>query len=352
MLTPVLRTLRKALPEAEITLLTSSQGSQVAPLLPWVDHVMVYPELWRNITKFRLLDLRKDRTFIEQLREQRFSMAMIFTSLCQSPWVSAYACYLAGIPQRVGYAADVHSSALSHFLLPPADDFHQVDRNLNLLETLGIYETDNQVELSISEDIEQKANELLIENGIEPDIPYTVLAPGSSYMDFRYEPHCFAAAARILSAQTELQLVIVGGVEELEIIQPVLQRADENLYGNVHSLVGKITLPELAAVIRRASLTITNRSAAMHIAEVFNCPMVVLYPETDTNSSWNPRSPSTRVLSRPDSCSVCYESACQFGMKCLDIRPQEVAITALEMLGEQAYPSTTYHVLQEYKSEM
>jgi hypothetical protein len=39
-------------------------------------------------------------------------------------------------------------------------------------------------------------------------------------------------------------------------------------------------------------------------------------------------------------------------MKCLDIRPEEVVIAALEMLGEQTHASTTYHVLQEYSSEI
>jgi len=352
MLTPALRTLKEVLPHAEITLLTSSRGSQAAPLLPWVDDVMVYPPLWREITESSLLNLRKDMTFIEQLREQRFSAAMIFTGLAESPWPSAYACYLAGIPQRVGFANNMNSSALSHYLLPPADDFHQVDRNLNLLEAIGIYNAHNQMEISISEEIEKRANELLSENGIQPGTPYIVLSPEASLPDHCYNPHYFAAAAHILSAQTELQMLIVGNSNELEAIQPLLQVANENLYGNVHSLVGKTTLPELAALIRGARLAITNRSAIMHIADVFKRPMVVLSPGTDPANSWSPRSASARVLSRLASCLLCSESDCQHGMKCLEIRPEELAIAALEMLGEQTESSAIYHVLQEYRSEM
>lgn len=344
MLSPALRRLKEALPHAEITLLTSSGGSQTAPLLPWVDHVMAYPASWKDITEASLLNLRKDMAFIEQLREQRFSMAMIFTGLSESSWPSAYACYLAGIPHRIGFAKDMNSSALSHFLLPPPDDFHQVDRNLNLLEAIGIYEANNQAELSISEEIEKRANKLLSENGIEQGISYIVLAPDASLPEHRYDPYHFAAAARILSAQTELQILIVGSSDDMEAIQPVLQMANENLYGNVRSLVGKMKLPELVAVIRGASLTITNKSAAMHIAEAFQCPMIVLYPGTDATNSWHPRSTSARVLSRSDSCSLCSESECRHGMKCLDIRPEEVAIAALEMLGQQTYSSTTYRV--------
>jgi hypothetical protein len=39
-------------------------------------------------------------------------------------------------------------------------------------------------------------------------------------------------------------------------------------------------------------------------------------------------------------------------MKCFDIRPEEVVMAALEVLGEQTYASTTDHVLQAYRSEI
>jgi lipopolysaccharide heptosyltransferase II len=352
MLSPALRTLKEALPNAEITLITSPTGSQAAPLLPWINDVMVYPDLWKDITEASLLNLRKDMAFIEQLREQQFSTAMVFTNTSQSPWPAAYACYLAGVPYRVGFSGDLRSSALSHFLPPPADDLHQIDRNLHLLEAIGIYEASNHLELHIPQDMENRAKELLIENGVKQGTPYIVLAPGASVPAYQYAPHHFAAAARILAAQTDLHIVIVGSYEDVEAIQPLLQVANENLYGNVHSLVGKTTIPELAVIIRQASLTITNRSAAMHIADVFQRPLLVLCPETDDTSSWMPRHASARVLCRPASCSLCSESDCRYWMKCLDIRPEEVAIAAMEMLGEQAYSPATYHVLQEYGSEM
>src|SRR5688572_24429549 len=41
MLSPALRALREALPDAQLTLLTTEAGNQMASLLPWVDHVMV-----------------------------------------------------------------------------------------------------------------------------------------------------------------------------------------------------------------------------------------------------------------------------------------------------------------------
>ena len=351
MLSPALRTLREALPEAQITLLASARGIQAAPLLPWIDDVMVYRTLNESSQGGSSFNPREDVAFIEQLRRQRLSMAVIFTSVSQSPLAAAYACYLAGIPYRVGYAREPNHSALSHFLSPPADETHQVDRNLNLLEAIGISQASNRMELTITEAVESSACGLLSEAGVKEGSPYIVLAPGGSGVARQYAPNHFASVAHILAAQTELQLVILGSSEETKITHPILQIANENLYGNVHSLVGKTTIPEAAAIVRRASLVITNNSAVMHFADTFGCPMVVLYPETDFVSQWRPRNSAARLLGRPAFCSSCYKTDCINGINCLEVRPEEVAIAALELLAAQVDRQTTSQGLLAYKIE-
>jgi ADP-heptose:LPS heptosyltransferase len=123
---------------------------------------------------------------------------------------------------------------------------------------------------------------------------------------------------------------------------PVLQIAHENVYGNVYSLVDKTTLPELAAIIEHASLIIADHSISMHFADVFGCPMVILYSETDTINQWMPRNASARFLSRPAVCTHCNRLVCLNGMNCPDVRLEEVAIAALEMLCEQTIQENGY----------
>jgi ADP-heptose:LPS heptosyltransferase len=337
MLAPALRALRESLPQAEITLMASSGGSQVASMLPWVDHVLVHDASWQDISPENLLDSRQEIDLIEQLREHQFSMAVIFTSFSQSPFPAAYACYLAGIPYRAGFSKEFGGGVLSHFSPSPADELHQVDRNLKLLETIGIYAQNNRPELYISNDVQERVNELLYSVRVNPQMPFIVLAPGAGCPARRYDPLRFAEATRILAAQTELHLVVVGSERESESLGPVLQVAEENLYGNLHSLVGKTSVPELAAIIEQASLTIAHNSVPMHIADAFGCPMVILYSGTDLVSQWMPRHAPARLLCHPVFCSPCYNYICPFDMKCLEIRPEEVAIAALEVLEERVF---------------
>jgi ADP-heptose:LPS heptosyltransferase len=351
MLSPVLRTLREALPQAELTLLTSAEGSQLAPLLPWVDHVMVDQAIGQDVSESRSINPRDDIAFVERLRRQNFSIALIFTSISQSPMRAAYACYMAGIPYRVGFAQGMSGSIFSHVLRPPLDDVHQVDRNLGLLQAIGISSSDSRTELDIPESVKNRANELLGLAGLKLNIPYIVLAPGAIGTLSPYAPNHFAAVAHILAAEAEQQVVIVGNSAEAKTIQPVLQVANENLYDNMYSLVEKTTLPELAAIIRQASLTIANNSVSMYFADVFGRPMVILYSEMENANHWMPRNASVRLLSRPAICSGCNQVECPTGINCMDVRPEEVAIAALEMLSEQTYEASAYREILGYKIE-
>ena len=169
-LSPVLRALRGALPHAELTLMTSPAGSQIAPLLPWVDQVMVDQALGRDGPENGLINPREEIALIERLRRHDFSIAFIFSSVSQSPMRAAFACYLAGIPYRVGFGQGMSGSLLSH-ALPPADDLHQVERNLSLLSAMGISDADQQMELNIPERVEDRANELMGLAGLKLNVP-------------------------------------------------------------------------------------------------------------------------------------------------------------------------------------
>jgi ADP-heptose:LPS heptosyltransferase len=350
MLSPSLRALRKAMPYARISLMTSLPGSQLAPLLPWVDQVMVDQSVEQNRAGNRSFHPREDVALIERVRQENFSLALIFTSVSQSSQRAAYMCYLAGVPYRLGFAREVDDSTLSHILPTPADDMHQVDRNLSLLAGIGISASDTRMELGIPDYVANRTNELLTRAGLKPGVPYIVIAPGRDGIASQYDPNHFAAVAHILAGQTEQQLIVVGNPTEARSIQSIMRVAEENLYGNMYSLVGKTTIPEVAAIIQRASLTISNNSVNMHFADAFGCPMVILYPETETVSNWAPRNASARLLGRPASCSSCNPAECSYRMNCRNVRPEEVAIAALELLSEQIYQAD-YQEILGYKIE-
>lgn len=180
MLSPALQTLGKALPKAELHLMASPTGSQAAPLLPWVDRVFVHRAIWQDISGSRTLNLAGQQELVETLRREQFDAAIIFTSFSQSPYPPAYACYLAGIPVRIGQSREFGGAVLSHWIKPLADETHQVDRNLHLLEAVGIKPLGRQLELQVPEADRHAVDRLLREIGLADDEPFVALVPGAS----------------------------------------------------------------------------------------------------------------------------------------------------------------------------
>jgi ADP-heptose:LPS heptosyltransferase len=122
---------------------------------------------------------------------------------------------------------------------------------------------------------------------------------------------------------------VIGSERETDLFRPILSGVRHQA---IRSLVGRTSVPVLAAVIRRARLVIANDSGPMHIADAFRRPMVVLYSGTEYESQWRPRSAPTTLLRRPTDCSPCYNFRCPYNMECLDIPPEEVVAQALHML--------------------
>jgi ADP-heptose:LPS heptosyltransferase len=99
---PALRALRQAAPGAKITLMASPGGSQVAPLLPWIEDVITWRAVWQDISQNAPMAPENEFELVNLLAAQSFDAAFIFTSFSQSPHPPAYACYLARIPLRAG----------------------------------------------------------------------------------------------------------------------------------------------------------------------------------------------------------------------------------------------------------
>jgi ADP-heptose:LPS heptosyltransferase len=218
---------------------------------------------------------------------------------------------------------------LTHWVRPLPDETHQVDRNLYLLESVGVPIAGRRLELNIPESDRYAATALLRDAGIMPGDPFIVIAPGASCAARRYDPRRMGQAARLLAKETRMPIVVVGAERDTEVSRPVIEQS------GARSLVGLDTVARLAAILARTSLFVGNNSGPMHLADAFATPSVILYSGTEMLCQWNPRSSPSRLLRRDVSCSPCYHFRCPYAMECLDIAPEEVANAALDLLAEQ-----------------
>ncbi|HEX2988594.1 MAG TPA: glycosyltransferase family 9 protein, partial [Chloroflexota bacterium] len=137
LLSAAIRTLKENLPDSRLTLMASPAGAKTIPLLPWIDDLLVWRAIWQDVGGKMPLDPDRELQLVTDLRGRRFDAAIIFTSFSQGPHGPAYACYLAGIPLRLGESKEFGGGLLTTELRNLPDDLYQGERSLRLLEGAG-----------------------------------------------------------------------------------------------------------------------------------------------------------------------------------------------------------------------
>jgi ADP-heptose:LPS heptosyltransferase len=131
------------------------------------------------------------------------------------------------------------------------------------------------------------------------DSRLAVIAPGTIWETKHWSSEGFAQVARHL-AQKNFAVVLIGSKGE----RAVCQRVADAARGAVN-LAGATTVSELAAIMRRAAICITNDSGPMHLAVALSRPVVSIFGPTD--SLWiGPYKRPGSVLSADLPCSPCY----------------------------------------------
>ena len=92
------------------------------------------------------------------------------------------------------------------------------------------------------------------------------------------------------------------------------------------------TLGELAALIERARLVLTNDTGPRHMAVALGVPVVVLMGPTDPRHTLHLLE-RQRVLREPVECSPCHLKVCPIDHRCMTrLAPERVLEAAAELL--------------------
>jgi ADP-heptose:LPS heptosyltransferase len=325
---PALRALRGHLPEARIDVLASPAGSAAAGLLPWIDGVLTASAPWQDATGDLPVDPARELILIAQLAAGRYDTAIVFTSFSQTAWPAAYALYLAGIPHRIGYADRFGGSVLSFTLPYPAAEVHEAERDLHLIECLGVPVRDRQLEVYPGVAARRRAARLLGDSAVDGNL--LLVAPGASCASRRWWPARYGEAAARIAEEQGLEIVVTGTRAETRLAREVADACGGT------SFAGQTDLPVLAACVERAAIVLTGNSLVMHLADALGRPAVVLFSGTDLVSQWAPRHVASSIVRRDVPCSPCYLFDCPIGLTCLDVTTAEVTAAAHVAAAAQA----------------
>ena len=188
--------------------------------------------------------------------------------------------------------------AYTHHIPVPTLDLHAVDRYLNIGPILGLDREPADFSFPIPQSANSRVDALLAQHGTNrTDI--VIMAPGTIWETKHWGSDKFAKVARHFLSRG-FAVVLIGSQREHVVCEQVAALAPGAI-----DLAGATALSELAALIRRSAISITNDSGPMHLAVALDRPVVSIFGPTDP--VWiGPYRRADAVLHADLECSPCY----------------------------------------------
>jgi ADP-heptose:LPS heptosyltransferase/GT2 family glycosyltransferase len=152
----------------------------------------------------------------------------------------------------------------------------------------------------------------------------------------------FAEFIDLIVAHHDVHAVVVGGADEMDIAQKVLDGVRQR--SAVYCLVGRIKLAELPTLISQCALFVGNNSGPKHIAAALGVPTIGVHSGVIDSNEWGPLGDNAVAIRRTMSCSPCYlvtPSDCPKDLACIrGLGPGNVYRLASRMLAIRATRAT------------
>lgn len=332
---PALRAIRRAFPQAEVTLLAR----------PWVVDLYQYEEFADRVIRYenqgRHRGLAGKWRLARQLKRESYDSAI----LLQNAFDAALLAWLARIPRRIGYARDARGPLLTSAVpVPRKGDLpaHERFYYLELLRRTGIIEKlpeCKEIRLAGAARAAEAGRVEWQRRGFETK-RWIGVSPGAAYGGAkRWLAERFADAASALANEIDAHVAVFGSPAEAELGDWIAARAGEHC----HNLAGKTSLSEFITLAATCTVYLTNDSGPMHVAAALGVPTVAVFGSTDDTAT-GPVSDRAVVVRQDVECSPCLLRECPIDHRCMTrVTTSMVVDQALGLLCSKAVGTSKVH---------
>lgn len=272
LITPMLRELKNALPDAEIDVLVRKGNESLLNNNPHVSQLFVWNKKRKFASLFENLFAIRKRKYNEVICVQRyfnagflatFSKGKKITGFTQNPWSFMF------------------NTKMKHEL---QGGKHEVDRNLDLVRHLIEHVESRKPELYPSQaDFdcvqEYQAND------------YYCLAPASVWFTKQLPEEQWVRLIQNLNPKNTVYLL--GAPSDFELCERIRKEANSD---KIVNLCGKLSLMQSAALMQKARRNYVNDSGPMHLASSVNAPTTVFYCSTIPDFGFGPLAEDSEII--------------------------------------------------------
>lgn len=284
--TGALRALRRGYPEAEISLVSLPWVTALAPHLTHIDRLISYPGapgLDGGGTGEEIEE------FLSRMRAERFDLAVNMHGRGPAS-TRLVACF--GAHRTASFVGGSGEAVPTLDVTAPWDAEEQESRKLLLLaEKVGGISAGPEPDLLVRKEDVRRARALL-PAGLRR--PLALVHPGASIPEKRWPEECFGRVAEAL-VRHSYAVVVTGSADEKELTRRVSKAAPGSL-----DLGGMTDLSTLLALMRLASIVVSNDTGPAHLAYATKTPSVTLFGPTTDVGRWGPLDRGRNAVLRGD----------------------------------------------------
>ena len=286
-LTPVFRILKKNFPEKHLAITTTPKSAELFRNNPYLDELILFPEMEKiggNVSKLRkaAIYFRLMFKIAKELGQKNFDLAII-----PQPnfFLAQLLPFLAGIKYSIGYK---YPGSVFSFLLTKAVKFfdpgsypdrHYLESNLDLIKPLNpkFNQGDKRMLRVVTRQELNDAKKLLKKYKIKGK--FICFQAGAKWKRKQWPQYGFRELAEIL-AQKSYKILLFGSSNEWQLNEEV-----KGSNKNAINLSGKVSLSEIAAILKLSKLLVGNDSGLIHLASSVGTRTVAIYGTTSLKHS-------------------------------------------------------------------
>jgi len=287
--------IRRAYPEAKITLLTSpgqegAIGAKELLMGVWyLDELKVYYA--EDIDSWR-----KKINFIRDLRKEHYDLFIqIPDDLADFQTLLRNLIFAKCLGVKAAFGFKIRTVQL--FKKTQVDYTTQkteVESLLDLLKENGIPVKKIEFDFNISEEQKTKVKRL-IDNIRTSDVPILIVAinPGGKRGANRWPAERFAEVVEYLQNKYNAKIIIVGGPNDVELAEVIKKKLKP---ANVLDCCGKMEVLETLESLKYCSFLLSNDTGTIHMAAAIGLPVIGLYTIRNIFGRWFPYGKGHKIL--------------------------------------------------------
>jgi heptosyltransferase I len=264
---PVVRALQRAWPQTKLTWIIGKAESRLMELIDGVEF----------ITVDKRAGLAARRGLRRRLGDRRFDVLLHMQLSLRASFISS----AVRAPIRLGFdlaRARELQWLFTNARIAPRTREHVLDSFLGFLDALGIHER------ALRWDIPLTPATLEYSQALIPDArPTLIISPCSSHSRRNWRPADYAAVANHAVGRHGMRVILAGGPSAME--RDVGAAIEQSARVSLVNQIGRDTLPQMLALLSRATALLAPDSGPAHMATMVGTPVIGLYAATNPERS-------------------------------------------------------------------